>query len=681
MPPRFTPEFALSLPAIADAQISPDGEVVAFVLGDQSRPSGPKRPALTPSAIWSIPAGGGESRRLTYGRSDSAPRWSPDGRWLAFLSDREQDGRRQVHLLPRDGGEARQLTDLESDIPVGRSFSPLGWFPDGSRVVFPLIDPLSPADRTRIEGGDDRIVFEEESRFWRLWTADPWSGAVTAISPAGLQIWEFAISPDGRRVAAVASDQPYEWDWYDARLVVFDVGAKSTDDVRTIHHTKRQVAKPVWSPDGYEIAFLTSTWSDRGYDAGQPMVVSAAGGEARPVGDKASASDLALAFAPDGRLLAAANVEAAAGMSSIDLETGARTWLWRADQSIVTFSSAQTAGGIDRFAAVIEDLQHPAEVFVGDLVGGQIAWRRLTALSQPRLGVSTAEVRSIDWIAPDGWPMQGFLVLPPGTKPGAPPLPLVTIVHGGPTGAVRFDYQVGRWARVLADVGLAVFVPNYRGSTGWGLEFAESNIADMGGADYADIMSGIDGLIAQGIADGDRLGICGWSYGGYMTAWAIGQTNRFKAAMAGAAITDWPSFHGRSYLHTWDRKHYGDSDPYDASSKHAEFNPFASVRKVTTPTLFLHGELDWDVPVEQAYFMYRALKDLGVETQLVVYPREPHGFSEYAHRLDQFTRLRDWMTGHLQTPAAMTTTAPTAAAAPTNPTTLSAGNRPTDTPA
>lgn len=649
MPPRFTPEFALSVPLVSDAQISPDGEVVAFVVGDQSRASGPQRPAFAPSAIYSVPAAGGDTRRLTYGRSDSAPRWSPDGRRLAFLSDREQDGRRQVHVLPRDGGEARQLTHLESDIPTGRSFSPLGWFPDGSRVVFPLIDPLDEATSARIASGDDRIAFEDEPRFWRLWTADAATGETRPISPAGLQVWEFAISPDSRRVAAIVSDAPYEWGWYDARVVVFEVGTTSIEGVRTVHATWRQVAKPAWSPDGFEITFLTSQWSDRGYDAGQPMVVSAGGGEARAVGSDERASDLALAFAHDGRLLTAANVEAGTGVSAIDLETGARTWLWRAKQSSSAMSYGRTSDGRDRLAAVIEDLDHPAEVFVGDLVGAEIAWRRLTSVSVPWLDVVRGDLREITWTAPDGWEMQGFLALPPGhpTGGGAAPLPLVTIVHGGPTGAVRFDYQAGRWARVLADAGMAVFVPNYRGSTGWGLAFAESNIGDMGGADFTDIQSGIDRLIADGVADPDRLGIGGWSYGGYMTAWAIGQTDRFKGAVAGAAVTDWPSFHGRSYLHTWDRKHYGDSDPYDPTSAHARFNPFAHVKAIRTPTLIQHGELDLDVPVEQAYFLHRALRDLGVETQLVVYPREPHGFSEYAHRLDQYTRFRDWMISHL----------------------------------
>ena len=196
-------------------------------------PAGPDRPAFAPSAIWSVPAAGGEVRRLTFGRCRLVSRAGrPTAAALAFLSDREKDGRRQVHLLPRDGGEARQLTDLTSDIPVGRSFSPLGWFPDGSRVVFPLVEPLDGATQARIDAGDDRIVFEEEPRFWRLWTAQRRAAArVAPISPPGLQIWEFAISPDGRRVAAIASDQPYEWDWYDARLVVFDVGARSLEAV------------------------------------------------------------------------------------------------------------------------------------------------------------------------------------------------------------------------------------------------------------------------------------------------------------------------------------------------------------------------------------------------------------------------------------------------------------------
>ncbi len=640
---RFTPDVAPALPVVSEPSISPDGELIAFVVAATHRPSGPDCPAYPPSAIYAVPATGGETTRLTYGRADTTPRWSPDGQTLAFLSDREVDGQRQIHLLPRTGGEARQLTKLTAATSIGRSFSPLAWFPDGRRLALNMAEPKDETTLAREAAGDDRIVFEEEPHRWRLWAVDAGDGSITPISPAGLHIWEFAVSPDGRRVAAVASDEPYEWDWYQARLVVFDVGGS---EARTIHTTWRQLAKPTWSPDGFEVAFLTSNLSDRGIDAGQPMIVSAAGGEARPIGGEEAASDTSFVFHPDGRLLAIANVRAGTGISSIDIETGARTWLWTAQQSAGTFSRATTKDGTERYATVIEDLGHPAEVHVGEPAGDGIAWRRLTDIHRPWATIEAGEVRHLRWAGAGGDPIEGFLFLPPGHDGGR--LPLVTVVHGGPTGCVRFEYQYGqRWARVIADAGLAVFVPNYRGSTGWGLPFAEANIGDMGGADFVDIMTGIDQLIADGVADGDRLGIAGWSYGGFMTAWAIGQTTRFKAAMAGAAIVDWRSFHARSYLHLWDRFHYGGSDPYDPTSFHTTFSPITNIKNATTPTLILHGELDWDAPVEQGYTLHRALKDLGVETRLVVYPREPHGISELTHRIDLLTRLRDWMVDHL----------------------------------
>ena len=165
---------------------------------------------------------------------------------------------------------------------------------------------------------------------------------------------------------------------------------------------------------------------------------------------------------------------------------------------------------------------------------------------------------------------------------------------------------------LIACRGFAVFQPNYRGSTGWGLDFAESNIGDMGGADFQDMLAGLDHLILEGRVDRDRLGIAGSSYGGFTTMWAVTQTDRFCAAVSIAGISDWRSFHGRSYLHTWDRIHYGDSDPYAPNSKHAQFSPIAHIKNVRTPSLILHGELDWDVPVEQSYQFYRGLKDLGV---------------------------------------------------------------------
>lgn len=646
VPTRFTPEIALAHPVVSDASISPDGELIAFVIAAAARPSGPDRPAFAPSAIHVVPAGGGETRQLTYGRADTTPRWSPDGRWLAFLSDREKDGQRQVHLLPRAGGESRQLTHVRGAIPVsaGRAMDPLAWFADGRRVAFLMQEPLDEADEAREKAGDDPIVFEERPRWIRVWSVDVATGEVEPISPAGLQVWEFTLSPDGTRVGAIASDHPYEWDWYDARVVAFDVGGA---ELTTLHRSWRQVSKPAWSPDGRTLAFLTSNLSDRGIDAGEIRLVGPEPGDARAPAAVADVTDIGASFLADGHILALANVHGGTGLGVIDPATGARRWLWSERRTTNSVTRTTLPDGRPRFAAVIDDLEAPPEVHVGELVDDQIAWRRLTAIHDPWRDVERGEARDVTWAGDGGLAMQGYLFLPPGHRSG--PLPLVTVVHGGPTGCVRFEYQYGaRWIRPLADAGLAVFVPNFRGSTGWGLEFAEANIGDMGGADLQDILLGIDRLVADGVADPDRLGIAGWSYGGFMTAWAITQTDRFKAAMAGAGISDWRSFHGRSYLHRWDRLHYGNSDPYDPASHHARFSPLTHVRNARTPTLILHGEQDWDVPVEQAYILHRALKDLGVDTRLVIYPREAHGISESAHRLDLLTRLRDWFVEHLR---------------------------------
>jgi len=642
VPTPFTPEIALAHRIVSEPALSPDGEMVAFVLADATRPSGPARPAFTPSAIHAVPAAGGQTVRLTQGRSDTSPRWSPDGDWLAFLSDVERDGQRQVHVLPRHGGEPRQLTHLDSEIPVERGRDPLAWLPDGTGVVFLVTDPTSAGTTERIARGEDHILYEEEPRYQRLWSVSVGSGEVTPVSPPALQVWEFALSPDGRQVAAIVSDEPFEWGWYRARLAVFDLGGGPP---RTLHQSWRQVAKPAWSPDQTLVAFLTSNLSDRGVDAGQPMVVPAAGGEARAVGGDERVSDTHLAFGADGRLLTATNVRAGAGISTIDIATGARSWLWNARKSIGTLSLAATAGGRDLVAAVIDDLDRPQDVYAGTLSDGPIAWRRLTDLHADLAGATRCESREVSWTAPDGTDITGFLHLPAGHTGG--PLPLVTQVHGGPTGCVRAEFFYHqRWARVLADAGLAVFVPNYRGSTGFGLRFAEANVGDMGGADLGDILSGIDRLVEDGVADPNRLGLCGWSYGGFTTAWAISQDDRFRAAVVGAGWVDWRSFHGRTDIPLWDRMHY-QTDAFDPASHQRRFSPIDFIDRIATPTLIIHGTADLGAPVEQSYLLYRALKDQGVETQLALYPRETHGPSEYAHRLDILNRVRDWFVGHL----------------------------------
>jgi dipeptidyl aminopeptidase/acylaminoacyl peptidase len=639
LPKRFTPEVSVQLPSVYDAQVSPDGNFVTFVVADNFRSGGASAPSMARANIYSVAVGGGPAVRLTNSeRSDTMPRWSPDARSLAFLSDREVDGQRQIYVLPSQGGEARKLTNVSGDIPSPRSLSPMSWSDDGSFISFLKVDANPDELVQRQASGADQIVFEEDHRYMRLWTVDIDSNATRCVSPEGLQIWEASVSPDGQRVAAVVSDLPYEGDWYLNRLVVFEIGS---NHVTVLYDERRPAAKPAWSPDNESVTFLTSIYSDRGNDSGDLMVVPASGGTARNLTADHGVSDHYGVFHPDGNsILTATNVHGGSGISSINIESGKRRYLWNEKKGFSNYSRSSDASN-PVFASVIDDPDNLPEVFAGVEADGLIHWRKLTDVHANWSDLDIGETREIFWDANDGTNIQGLLQLPPGYKSGR--IPVAMLVHGGPTGAVRFNFQDNhRWAKLISDSGIAVFMPNYRGSTGWGVPFAETNVGDMGGEDFQDMLAGLDHLVENGIADPERLGICGWSYGGFTSALAVTQSDRFKAAVMGAGIADWRSFHGRSYLHIWDSIHYDDSDPYDVESAHARFSPINFVKNAKTPTLVLHGELDWDVPVEQGYQFFRALKDQGVDTRLVVYPREPHGVEEYEHQLDIAKRVRLW---------------------------------------
>jgi dipeptidyl aminopeptidase/acylaminoacyl peptidase len=309
--------------------------------------------------------------------------------------------------------------------------------------------------------------------------------------------------------------------------------------------------------------------------------------------------------------------------------------------SIASSGEGATAVAVPRDAP-----DEPGDIWLGQLTQDNVAWRRLTDFHAPARECLTAVWKDVHWQAGDGLALGG-LVLRPANIPG--PAPLVTIVHGGPTGRAEYRFAsrgLAALAPLLAARGIAVFMPNYRGSNGRGVAFAEANRGDMGGADWHDILAGIDALVADGTADPDRLGIAGWSYGGFTTMWAVTQTQRFKAAVAGAGITNWLSFHGASVLHTWDHLFYAAS-PYDRAGPYASRSAIYAMDRVTTPTLVLHGDADRDVPVGQGWEFFRALRDYGVETEFVLYPGAPHGPRDPRHIRDVLERSLGWLTARL----------------------------------
>ncbi|HVC33428.1 MAG TPA: S9 family peptidase [Chloroflexota bacterium] len=636
-----TPSDVVAYSVVSSVRISPDGRDVAFVVHDSFN----ERGKLAKGRIWLVSSEGGAAREFTSGpRSDGAPRWSPDGQTLAFLSDRSEDGRLQLYLLARAGGEARQLFDAKGDLGVGRRADALQWSPDGTRLAFLMKDPDVEDERRRKDQGDDAIEVEHAPKFARLYVVDVAGGEIRPLSPANAQIWEFDWSPDGNDFVVLASDSPEEWSWYHARIARLPLGG---GDLTTLYTSHRQIARPIWSPDCQHIAFVSSVFSDRGVIGGDLQVMPSGGGAALNLTEGMPCSPSWATWRADGRsLLVLAHEDGGSSIFEIDLATRARRDLWVGQVSFGEASWPRFDEARDGSLAVVrEDLGNPRDVWVGRRVAETIAWQQLTRVNPGLSEIEVGPVASIRWNARDGRSIQGFLITPPGDVAGGA-LPLVTWVHGGPTSAYNARFYGLHWANLLASQGIAVLLPNPRGSVGWGRAFAEANVGDMGGEDFEDILAGIDHLVASGRVDPSRLGIGGWSYGGFMTTWAVTQTARFRAAIVGAGICDWRSFHGTSHLSAWDALHYA-ADPYERGGTFERFSPLTHVQQVHTPTLILHGENDHDVPVTQSQQLFRALKELGVETQLVVYPREGHGVSEKSHVLDLNRRIVAWFAARL----------------------------------
>ncbi len=643
---KVTVDDQLGFKRVADAQISPDGAMVVFQVGDTYI----KDTVNQRSNLWMVPTGGGEARRVTSGsRSDVKPRWSPDGGQLAFLSDRAQDGQYQVYLLPADGGEAVQLTDMEGPVPTQGGVPSISWSPDGCKLAYLKYDPETEEEKTRKAEKRDVVEFEQHPKFMRIYVVDVATGQEACASPDNLQIWDFGWSPDGNSFAAVVSDLPFEADWYLNRLVSFPAGG---GPVTELYDTDRAVSKPTWSPDGATIAFTSSTWSDKYSVKGDVWMVPAGGGEYRDLTEGQVASYCWIEWSADSKsLLVSGSVRSGSGIAEIDVETGENKELWYSDYGMAEGNYAAFSSDRDgNLSMVLEAWNDPRQIYLAKPNGGGYDLTKLTSLNPQSEELEIGEVEEVFWKGADGWEMQGWLMRPPGASKGRR-LPMFTMVHGGPTSASANMYHAGggnNYAQLLAAEGFAVFMPNPRGSTGWGMEFSESNLGDQGGKDWEDIQLGVDYCIEQGIADPERLSVGGGSYGGFMTAWAVTQTDRFKAAVMSAGISDWRSFHGMTGIHNWDWIFYNKPDPWDPDGTYRKFSPITYIKNAKTPTLIVHGEEDQVCPVEQAYQFHRGLKDHGVDVELVVYPREPHGYKEYQHIRDVQSRTVEWLLKYLE---------------------------------
>ena len=522
-------------------------------------------------------------------------------------------------------------------LPVSAGF---GWNADRGSLTLIVEDPPSAEERERKERGADHVEYEHTHHFTRLWRLDAQSGALSALTTSDEQVFEFATASNDGAIAALIADEPYNWSWYGARLALLLPGATT---FTTLHTSRKQYTAPAWSPDGAQLAVVHCTWSDQGMSGGDVLLL-ARDGSSRLLTEGHPRSYLNALWAPDGSRMFCAAIEDGDAVLGWLTPGGVFEQRWRAAAGILSVGEIVTVNSsVSRAALCISAPDLPPDVHVIDLAATDDP-KRVSDLNPSLPERVLPQATTVHWRSFDGQRIQGIVLRPAGA--GDTPLPTAVLVHGGPTSLWQHSFMALRstgWAPLLLNAGFAVFMPNPRGSMGFGTAFAEANVGDMGGSDWADVLAGVDFCVREGISDPDRLALAGWSYGGYMTAWGVTQTTRFKAAVAGASITNWISFHGVSTIPGFDATFYP-GDPFNWDGPYGQYSPMLHVRNVTTPTLFLHGEQDPICPLGQAHEMWRALKELGVETQLVVYPREGHGIREREHARDVLERAVAWIT-------------------------------------
>jgi len=632
---RITAEGFKDLRIPGRLDLSADGSRVAFEVAE-IRPGQNKY--LT--RIWTVGTADNQALPLTHGKhGDAWPRWSPDGTQLAFVSkgDGEHD-QFQLHLIAATGGDARQVCTLPNGI------STLAWSPDGSKLAFTTLEGPEP-------GSDPRVFLPAQVRHRRLWTIRVDDEIPVAVTPDGITVWEYVWSPDGQSFALYFSRRPEDTGWYHGQIGVVAAEGGAVRQLTQLSPVSVQARALAWSPDGQQIAYLSGKWSDPGRGAGDICLLSVATGQTRNLTPGISCSPTWCAWFPDGRRLLYTAVEGVSHQIGIlDTTDGTitvldRSFVMQGDQPSLSLSPDLTS-----FVTVHSTPHQPPDVYRGTWIGEggnvtSIEWQRLTRLNPiPEETWLWAASRPLHYPSPDGQLVHA-LFTPPVTSTNDFRPPLFVDVHGGPSAASCDTCALG-YAQILPGVGYAVLRVNYRGSWGNGAAFADAVMGDVGGKDLQDILAGIDYLIAQGLVDGNRVAIGGWSNGGFLSAWAITQTTRFKAALMGAGIADWLNMHAQTNIPDADVLQL-DVDPLEQGEVYRQHSPLTFASRVKTPTLILHGEQDPAVPVAQAYAFYRALCERNVPVEMVIYPREGHGVSEFEHSIDAYQRLLRWLEQYL----------------------------------
>jgi dipeptidyl aminopeptidase/acylaminoacyl peptidase len=624
----------ISVPVVSAPQLSPDGRQVVFVQAGADWKANKRI-----SHLWRIGVDGSDPTQLTSGADgESQPRWSPDGKWIAFVAKRGGAETAQIHLLPMEGGEAQPLTTH-----VTAASTP-AWSPDGRFLYFLAEDPKSDEHKAREQAKDDVYALDENIQHRHLWRIEVVTRAETRVTSGSFSLLAYEPSADGRRVTHHRAPSTGLGDGDRGEVWVMD--ADGGNAVMLTRNTVPESGASL-SPDGSQVLFLSGS-NERFeiYYNANLFVMPSGGGTARDLTKDFGYEITDAAWSKDGRAIyAIANLGVHSQLYEIPASGGPPKALTSGNHAIGGWTYVPS---LDRHVFTKDDPANGGDVFT--LTNGTPAPVQAShVFDHYTRDFRLPRQEKVEWKGADGAAVEGMLFYPLDYQAGQR-YPLVVQTHGGPQASDKFGF--GRWGnytQVLAAKGYMVLQPNYRGSTGYGDAFLRDMVGHYFVNAHLDVMTGVDHLIARGLVDGDRMAKMGWSGGGHMTNKIITFTDRFKAAASGAGAANWISMYAQSDVRTYRTPWFGGT-PWQANAPidvYWEHSPLKFVANVKTPTIFLVGEEDIRVPPPQSVEMFRALKSLGVPTHLYMAPREPHGWAELRHELFKVNVELAWFEEHV----------------------------------
>lgn len=630
-PASWTPEFSMEIQTVGSVTPSPDGSRVVWT---QTKARMDSEHSENVTQIWLAKKDGSDRVQLTRSeKASSNPAWSPDGKWIYFTSPRF--GKDDLFRIPVTGGESEQLTKVKGAVGV------FAVSKDGNWLAYADAEP---------DPDDEKAV--KEKRDWRVLDTKPKNAVIyvipaeanekgerkpRAVTSPDRHVQQLAWSPDGANIAFTYWATPVVNEWRKARVAETTV---ATGAIKEIGFGGGFAGAPKYSSDGRYIAYPQPSVTIPNPGADRVALYDRSSGSTRPLAVTPDEQPRITGWMPGNRsIIVSESKHTGSALYEVPID-GPVKEIFSPAQGIlgpVTLNENGTVFGIAH-----ESSDSAPEAYVLPVGGNHLVQVSAanSTLAKPPLG----KTEVFAWKSKDGMAIEGLLTYPVDYRPGTK-VPLILNIHGGPGGAFNQNF-IGRAALypigTFSSKGYAVLRPNPRGSSGYGKDFRYANSGDWGGKDFEDDQTGVDALIAKGIADPDRLVVMGWSYGGYMTAWTVGHTHRFKAAAAGAPVIDLLSFTGTTDIADFLPDYFG-GEAWDKEESYRTHSPIAYVDKVTTPTLVLQGDADERVPLSQGLEFYHALKRRGVPTKMVVYPRQPHGPHEPKFVLDIMQRHIDWV--------------------------------------